>query len=325
MSGRIDERSAETLRRRAERAMDEGRGRRVVEPILERILKLAPDGDPCRVFAHRHLAELHLEENPWGAALHLRKVIGANPHDDVSCSLMALAQALLGNYQTAVSYYRRALALEPRNPWYHHNLGHLLDVALDQPEAALPHLEIALAHADPPEHEITASAAHCLARVGRLSDARELAEDATLAAPDSADHRALLAWIDAGAPADVAVHELKGELNRGARPSDTATAAEAAVLKLLEEAMRAGGFSPDQIESAQTIWEDYACERGVGTKRAEVCAAAVHFAMLQVLDIRGITKAAIAERYGVSPKSVSTRFADIQSALELRQGDPRYA
>jgi len=326
MSGRIDERSVETLRRRAERAMDEGRGRRVVEPLLERILKVAPEGDPCRVFAHRHLAELHLEEDPWAAALHLRKVLTAKPHDDVSHSLMALAQALLGNYRAAVSFYRRALALEPRNPWYHHNLGHLLDVALDQPYAALRHLQVALQHADPPEHEITASAAHCLARVGRVDEARELAQQASSAAPESEDHRALLAWIDAGAPADVPVHELKAEERESEeRTRSACPTIDAAVVRLLSEHMRKGGFTAQQIARARALWADYVGDRVVRAKRAEVCAAAVHYAMLHVLDIRGISKAAIADRYGVSPKSVSTRFADIRSALELRPADPRYA
>lgn len=326
MSGRIDERSVETLRRRAERAMDEGRGRRVVEPLLERILKLAPEGDPRRIFAHRHLAELHLEENPWGAALHLRKVIAAKPQDDVSHSLMALAQALLGNYEAAVSFYRRALAIEPRNPWYHHNLGHLLDVALDRPQAALQHLEMALQYADPPEHEITASVAHCLARVGRLDEARELAKQASAADPENEDHRALLAWIEAGAPADLPVHELREQAREAERRSRSSSPnIDAAVVRLLSEHMRKGGFTAQQIARARALWADYACDRRLRAKRAEVCAAAVHYAMLHVLGVRGVTKTAIADRYGVSPKSISNRFADIQSTLALRRADPRYA
>ncbi len=266
MSGRSDERSAETLRRRAERAMDEGRGRRVVEPLLERILKLAPEGDPCRVFAHRHLAELRLEEDPWAAALHLRKVIGAKPHDDVAHSLMALAQALLGNYRAAVSSYRRALTLEPRNPWYHHNLGHLLDVALDDPSAALAHLEVALAHADPPEHEITASVAHCLARVGRMGQAQELARQAAEAAPENREHRALLRWIEAGAPADVSVHGVKAETRR----ARTSPATDEVVVGMLEDHMRDAGFTAVQVEHARALWADYRDEREPRVKRPEI-------------------------------------------------------
>lgn len=330
MSGRVDERSVETLRRRAERAMDEGRGRRVVEPLLERILKLAPEGDPCRIFAHRHLAELRLEEDPWSAALHLRKVIGAKPHDDVSHSLMALAHALLGNYRASVSYYRRALAIEPRNPWYHHNLGHLLDVALDNPYAALSHLQVALANANPPEHEITASVAHCLARVGRIDEARELALEAMRAAPHNQEHRALLAWIEAGAPSPGTARTERGRSRPRTRPAERASNVptldtHGAVVRLLNEQLRSAGFTATQIDRARALFRDYAERRDLRAKRPEVCAAAVHFAMLLVLDIRGVSKSSIASRYGVSSKAVSARFDEIQRALSLRRADPRYA
>jgi tetratricopeptide (TPR) repeat protein len=332
MSGRSDERSVETLRRRAERAMDEGRGRGVVEPLLERILKVAPEGDPGRIFAHRHLAELQLEEDPWAAALHLRKVIGARPHDDVAHSLMALAQALLGNYHAAVGSYRRALALEPRNPWYHHNLGHLLDVALDRPKAALHHLEIALAHADPPEHEITASMAHCLARVGRHEQARELAQAAVRAAPDNREHRALLQWIDTGSTAGGSADGSRGftmasvrEL-RASAPDEAleGSADHAAVVRVLEQQMEAAGFSARQVASARSLWVDYRRAKDPRVKRPEIYAAAVHFAIVVLQGLDGITKASIARHYGVAPQSVGSRFGDIERVLALQPHDPRY-
>ena len=178
---------------------------------------------------------------------------------------MALAQALLGNYRAAVSSYRRALTLEPRNPWYHHNLGHLLDVALDDPSAALAHLEVALAHADPPEHEITASVAHCLARVGRMGQAQELARQAAEAAPENREHRALLRWIEAGAPADVSVHGVKAETRR----ARTSPATDEVVVGMLEDHMRDAGFTAVQVEHARALWADYRDEREPRVKRPE--------------------------------------------------------
>jgi tetratricopeptide (TPR) repeat protein len=318
MSSRSDERSFETLRRRAERAIDEGRGRRVLEPLLERILKLAPEGHPCRVFAHRHLAELRLEDDPWAAALHLRKVVAANPLDDVSHSLMALAQALLGNYRSAVSSYRKALSLSPRNPWYHHNLGHLLDVALDDPKRALPHLEVALEGAEPPEHEITASVAHCLARLGKLDRARKLAEQALSSAPSSEDHRALVAWIDKGAPRGVPI-------GANVRPVGCASPQELdPVLDLLAEHLRAEGFSPRQLERARALYRDYLDVRVPAVRKPEIVAAAVHYA-ISVVFHAGTTHSALARRYGCAPKSVAQRYALIRDALDLVPNDPRYA
>ena len=76
-------------------------GRRVVEPLLERIVSLAPDGSDASVFAHRHLAEYRIEDHPWRALLHLRKVVGAHPDDDVVHALMGLSHALLANFRSA--------------------------------------------------------------------------------------------------------------------------------------------------------------------------------------------------------------------------------
>jgi tetratricopeptide (TPR) repeat protein len=330
MSTRTDERSFESLRRRAERAIDEGQARRVVEPLLERILKMAPEGHPCRVFAHRHLAELRLEEDPWAAALHLRKVVNASPHDDVSHSLMALAQALLGNYRSAVASYRRALSLAPRNPWYHHNLGHLLDVALDDPKSALPHLEVALEHADPPEHEITASVAHCLARVGRITRARELAEQALRSAPQNRDHRSLLSWIEQGAPAGMAMgaaraHDRARAPQMEARPRvEEETLSEDAVTFMLIEQLKAEGFSQDQLDGALSLYQDYRELREPMLRKPEITAAAVHYAIALVYRVKS-SQTAVARRYGVTAKSLSLRYADIRAALAIVPEDPRYA
>lgn len=318
MGGRkSDERSVDMLRRRAERAIDEGRGRLVIEPLLEAILERAAEDDPARTFAHRHLAELLLERDPWSAALHLRKVLAQHGADDVAHSLMALAQALLGNYRASVAAYRRALRIAPRNPWYHHNLGHLLDVALDDPEGALPHLSVALEQADPTEHEITASAAHCYARLGDLARARELAEQASAAAPKSADHRALLAWIANGAPRDQPVH-LRTETRSSPPPPRDGVAA------VLDRHLPAAGFTEGQVASAHALWADFRKLRAPQLKKPEVFAAAVHYAMAIVLGQRGVTQATIADRYGVAPVSVGRRYADLRDQLELRPGDPRY-
>ena len=200
-----EESGVDQLRRRAEQAIASDQGRRVIVPLLERLVTVAPEGSPASLYAHRHLAEYRVEEHPWRALLSLRKVVAAQPDDDVVHALMGLAQALLSNFRAAVEAYRRALAIAPRNPWYHHNLGHLLDVALERPEQALRHLEIAHKATAPNDPEIAASLAHCLARLGKLEQARVLAAGAATAAPRNADHKRLLEWIDRGAPAETKI------------------------------------------------------------------------------------------------------------------------
>jgi tetratricopeptide (TPR) repeat protein len=361
MSARSEESAVERLRKQAERAIAEAHGRRTVEPLLERIVSLAADGSEASVFAHRHLAEYRLEDHPWRALLHLRKVVGVHPEDDVVHALMGLSHALLANFRSAVSAYRRAIALSQKNPWYHHNLGHLLDVALDQPALAVRHLEFAHRAAQPVEHEITASLAHCLARLGRIEDARKLAQAACDAAPRNREHKQLLAWIECGAPRDGGDPRRKGVDGR-ARPlpsteQPTSPAGEEAnekheapraakrtkrteressrddarepVLELLERVMREGGFTSEHLARARRLWLDYRTtrdrERAFRAPKPDVCAAAIEYAIARLHGLDGVTRASVARRYGVSARSVSERFDDIQVVLALKPDDPRYA
>jgi Flp pilus assembly protein TadD len=187
------------LRARAERALEEGRRREEVLPLLERLVREATDNSEHQLFARRRLAEIYLEHHPWRAALHARRLVKSNCADDGAYALMGLAQTLLGNFNTAIAAYRQALAMAPDNPWYHHNLGHLLDVCKGDTVGALAHLRAAH-RIKSEEDEITASLAHCLARVGELAEAKSLAENAAARAPRNEDHQALLAWVEKGAP-----------------------------------------------------------------------------------------------------------------------------
>jgi tetratricopeptide (TPR) repeat protein len=220
----------ERMRTQAERAMASSKSRNTILPLLERLARAAPAGSEASAFAHRHLAEYLVEQNPWRALVHLRRVLGPpppqppagarHPHgsrggsasgrgtregehddggDDGAHALAGLAHALLGNYHSAVAAYRRAIAIAPRNPWYQHNLGHLLDVGLDRPKVALRHLEAAHRAAGPDDGEISASLAHCLARLGEMSAALGHIEVAITTCPDNAEHRRLHAWILGGA------------------------------------------------------------------------------------------------------------------------------
>jgi Flp pilus assembly protein TadD len=187
------------LRSRIKDALQRERPRSEILPMLTALVDAAGEQRELYVFAHRHLAELMLQDQPWQAALHLRRVIRAGAADDTVHALMGLCQALLGNFESAVHHYERSLGLEPSNAWYHHNLGHLLDVALARPDAALLHLRWAH-ESHPVEDEVTASLAHCLARLGQLREAEDLAREAVDLAPEHDSHASLLAWIRRGAP-----------------------------------------------------------------------------------------------------------------------------
>src|SRR3954464_9815431 len=187
------------LRREVERALRDQRDGEDVLPLLARLARAAnPDSDAW-IYAHRHLAEIGVEHDPWRAALFARRVLGLRPDDDGAWAVLGLAQSLLGNYRYAARSYERALSLAPQNPWYAHNLGHLYDVALDRPVDALP-LLLRATEAQTGEADIAASYAHALARCGKVAAAKRVLKRA-IRHGATADQMALSRWLDAGAPA----------------------------------------------------------------------------------------------------------------------------
>jgi tetratricopeptide (TPR) repeat protein len=275
-------------------------------------------------------------------------LILADAADDGVFALMGLCQAMLGNFRSAISAYQRAIELAPRNPWYHHNLGHLLDVGLGNARAALRHLN--LAHElETKEDEITASLAHCMARLGQLAEARTLAAEALRGAPGNRDHRALLDWIERGAPgARFSQHAGKQGRVRGVqvqgrgepRPNHTATTGAGVrgprgaatrpstrdpVARLLASSMPQAGFSAEHLHRAQALWEDFNGRRLPRVAKPEVYAAAIEYAIAKLHKVRGVTQAELGHRYGVAPATISSRYAEIRSELALVPGDPRYS
>lgn len=317
--------SLRRLRKRVERALAGGERGTDVLRDLETILRECAEGDRDALFAHRQLAELRLEQSPWAAALHLRKLIQADAADDGVFALMGLCQAMLGNFRAAIAAYRRAIELAPRNPWYHHNLGHLLDVGLGECDAALKHLQ--LAHElESAEDEITASLAHCLACLGQMAEAKALARDALRESPRNGDHRALLEWIERGAPSSRG----DGQPRSGARGRIGASASALradtrdSVARLLAVRMPEAGFNQDHVRLAEALWTDFSGRRSLRVAKPAIYAAAIEYAIAIVHAVPGVTQAAVSRRYGVAPASLSSRYAEIRAELALVPGDPRY-
>ncbi|MGB5810497.1 MAG: tetratricopeptide repeat protein [Polyangiales bacterium] len=294
----------------AEQALEASSKR--AESLLTKLAAKAEEGSDASLFAYRHLAELNLERDPWKAALQLRRVLSHCQDDDVLHALMGLCHALLGNYRVAVRSYREASTLAPMTPWYHHNLGHLIDVAIGDPTDAEPHLRRAF-ELEPEHDEIIGSLAHCVARLGDLDEARRLAELAIEKGPCNPDHRVLIEWIEAGATeapaAKATVRRPQGDL----------------VVEMLQTKMREAGFSRAEIDRAKQLWDDMQDRCALRVTKPEVLAAALEYAIAVVERRPGCTQAEVARRYGVAPTSVSARFAQIRNALALRPGDPRYA
>jgi tetratricopeptide (TPR) repeat protein len=153
-------------------AMSKQFAARDLVPMLENLVRAAPSASEASYFAKLRLSELIVGDAPFRAARLARDVLKSG-ESDRAWAVLGLAHSLLGHYRLSARSYRRALALAPECAVYEHNLGHVLDVALDRPRDALAHLE--RAHRDlPEEREIASSYAHALLRSGQPEKAREL-------------------------------------------------------------------------------------------------------------------------------------------------------
>ncbi|MEO8800349.1 MAG: hypothetical protein ABI551_20825, partial [Polyangiaceae bacterium] len=172
-SQKTRESEAKRLRQDVEWALESALDSGDLVPLLHRLVRTATEASEDAIFAHRQLAEVLVEREPWQSTLHARKVLAIAADDERAWAALALSQTLLGNYRFAANAYAHTLQAAPHNPWYAHNLGHLLDVALGRAEDAVAWLRRAYQSATY-SGEVAASYAHALARVGRLAEARRV-------------------------------------------------------------------------------------------------------------------------------------------------------
>ena len=286
-----------TLRRRVERALERPLPRDDVRSLLEALAARAPADSAEATLAHRHLAELLLEESPWRASLHCRQVLRVCPDDDAAHALMGLAQALQGNYRMAVGAFRRAVAVAPSNAWYQHNLGHLLDVALDRASEALPHWQRA-ARAHPGQEEVGASLAHCLGRLHRCDEALEVVRALLRRHPAHRDLLALRGWLEEGAPA---------RAPRSPRAPSTVPIACAA--SVIRTSLARLGRSVARIEAAVALWTaDPRC-----TEPPDPAALAALDYLASRESGPRCTREAVAREHGVTLSVLAARCAKIRA------------
>lgn len=167
-------------------AMAHGLGPRDLVPMLDNLGRRAEPGSDIALFAGRELAALLAGSQPWRAARLCRDVLACAPDDAQAWSVLGLSLCMLGHFRCARRAYLRARALSPDCAATAHNLGHLLDLAFDNPRGALPHL-LAAYRLAPDEVEIAGSYAHALVRTGRRADARRVLWQALPDEPERVD------------------------------------------------------------------------------------------------------------------------------------------
>ncbi len=325
------ESGAEThrLREEIERALRRAFDPADVLPRLARLARLAAPSSDDGVFAHRQLAELLVERHPWRAAIYARRALEHRSGDDRAWAILAFCQTLLGNFRCAATAYKRAIACAPANPWYAHNLGHLLDVALGAPDRALPWLRSAYsAKAD--NSEIVASYAHALARAGHTGEARGVLERA-LERFDSRELDALLRWLDQGAPARPARKSKRGSTRKeravvpAPAPSSAAPRRDHRLVRALERGLSHLPLDSRQRERARVLARDASARKEPRDARDVAgLAAAVAYAIVYV-DHVPLSQAEVAAPFRVAVARLRGRFAELRAKLDIIPGDARYA
>jgi hypothetical protein len=335
-----------------------------VLPMLHRLARTAAPGSEERVFAHRQLAELLAEKSPWRAAIYAKRVIAERPDDDRGWALLGLSQTLLGHYRFAVTAYQKALSCAPTNPWYAHNLGHLLDVALDRANDALGWLRTAYSEAAELGHsasdDIAASFAHALGRAGRVGEAKKVLLRAMKRGGASREHEALLRWLERGAPAAedaggpaagapgaptserpmrAATKRVRTDAPSGRGAASLRRDVDAALARGLErlpldDKQRArarelalatrGGAAVAGATSAAVGAARSTPEAKAAATGARSVAAAIAYAIVFV-DRVPLTPAEVAATFRVSPAALRGRFGELRARLDLTPGDARYA
>lgn len=328
------------LRRTIERALRRDDAPSEIVPMLERLQRIALEGSDERTYADRRLAEILLETAPWRAAVHIRRLALVAPEEDATWALMGLAQALLGHYKFACSSYRRALALSPNNPWYSHNLGHLLDVALDRPRDAVKHLERAYKRVDD-EPAIACSYIHALWRAGDLDEARKVLDPLVASGGRyDPDVIALAAELDRSASRASRARQAipqrlagkRAPLGAGPSRRDRAAKPPIETLRRAHRALVARAAAPLALSAARRaralgLLTDYASTHVVRddgeTERAILAGAAV-LAIGRVDRRSPLPYAAVAARLGVPAARLRARVRAVIAALSLVEDDPRY-
>jgi len=333
------ENEAKRLRQDVEWALQSALDPGEVLPLLHRLTRTAAPASEESVYAHRQLAELLVERHPWRAALHARKVLLWVKDDDRAWAVLGLCQTLLGNYKYAATAYFRALSASPKNPWYAHNLGHLIDVALGRADDAVVWLQTAYEGAMG-NREIAASFAHALARAGKLQEAKRVLSRA-MRRGVSREQAALWRWLEAGAPPDLdeasgassrmsfrprtPVESIERAPNtRRKKPRKNAEESAAELDSALVRGLENLPLDPRQRARALVLAREPLVRKMAEEGQSVQGLAAALAYTIVYLDHVPLTQAEVAASFRVSAASLRGRFGALRTALHLVPGNAHY-
>ncbi len=319
----------ERLRARVEETYKRALDPAELLPDLHRLEHCATPGSEPWLFALRASSEVLLERSPWRASLTARKILSSVPGDDRAWATLGLAQTLLGYYRFAAHAYRRALEAAPQNPWYAHNLGHVLDVALNDPATAVKYLEFAYGSARD-SREVAVSYAHALARIGSIAEAERILKEAS-AEGTTREMESLARWIKEGAPENLDKSSarpfpVRATESKPKRRRDTTTKIKDSVQASLERGLVRLPFDDSQRDKARILAADalsLALPHTPKETDARAYAAAIASAIAFVNELP-LSSTEIAASFRVSAASVRGYFTELRNQLALQPADARY-
>ena len=288
-----------------------------VLPLLHRLAARAEEGSDEAAFAHRQLAEILLERDPWRAALHARRVTRIRPEDDRAWAALALSQSLLGNHQYASRALACALERSPDNPWYAHNLGHTLDVALGRPREAVRYLRRAY-YRSGQNADVATSLAHALARAGRARAAKTLLARVLKESP-APERRALMRWIDAGAEGCApVVSGVQLIATREPAPRERARGYRRWLQSSLRRGLARLPLDEAQRAAASQLAREAAQRRPPADERsAHAIAAAAAWAVISRASIP-LSQAEVAACFRTSASALRQRLAAVRAPVSVK-------
>lgn len=163
--------NVESLLNRLEWAFERRLPMRDLTALARDLIREARPGSAEARVGKLRLAQASIAREPWRAARLAWELTRESARGE-DWGTLGLAYTKLGHFKAAARAYRRALGIEPC-PVCHHNLGHLLHMALGRPDLGLSHLERAYQEL-PHEPEVASSLAHALFATGHASRARRI-------------------------------------------------------------------------------------------------------------------------------------------------------
>jgi len=248
------------------------------------------------------------------AKVHLLEAVRSRPTHPQYLFLLSCLYAVIANWKKAREFARKAHILAPNNSEYLRALGWAVLCSGDL-GAGEKMLRQALS-LDPTNVAAIGDVSAALIEQRRFNEAIEILSGAVREHPNDTRLADMLAVAKK-------FRDEVGDRTLMFRPEQNGK--YGLVEGLLRDRMPEEGFHTDQIDNAIRLWHDYAHRIQLKCSNPSSWAAAVEYTISKVDGDDRVTQKCVAEKYGTSISSVSTKFKRIWLTLGAKEFDRRYS